>query len=273
MKKLITLLALSLLFSALQAQTANSSVESRTKDTISQNPPVSVEDAGGVNDNTGFVATIAGWYTDHLNYGTVSLLMGLESSFIPFPSEIVVPPAAWSACDEDSALHTTGSNWLNIALVILFATLGAIVGALINYYLAFFLGRPIIYWFADTKVGHLLLLSGEKVKKAESYFVEHGNSSTFIGRLVPVIRQLISIPAGLAKMPILPFVGYTALGATIWNIILAIVGYILHGQADLIKKYINEISWVLLVVGAVFIIYLIYKGVKKRKQKNQNPEA
>lgn len=259
MKKLLSLLAIILATSLLQANTTDTCPQAN--DSVTQiSQPASSSDAG-------FVQRVSGWYCDHLNYGTVTMLMALESSFIPFPSEIVVPPAAWSACDEGSPVHATDSNLLNIILLVIFATMGAIVGALINYYLSYFLGRPIVYWFADSKVGHLFLLSGEKIKKAEDYFVEHGNSSTFIGRLVPGIRQLISIPAGLAKMPILPFIGFTALGAVVWNIILAIVGYVLHGQADLIQQYIDEISWGLLGLGILFVGYLIYKGVKSKKQK------
>lgn len=258
MKKILSLLAIILATSLLQANTSD------TCKTVNDSVPQISKPAS--EEGAGFVQRVSGWYCDHLSYGTVTLLMAVESSFIPFPSEIVVPPAAWAACDEGSAIHATDSTLLNIVLLVIFATLGVIVGALINYYLAYFLGRPIVYWFVDTKVGHLLLLSGEKVKKAEEYFVEHGNSSTFIGRLVPGIRQLISIPAGLAKMPLLPFIGFTALGAIVWNIILAIVGYVLHGQADLIQQYINEISWVLLGLGILFVGYLIYKGIKKKKK-------
>ncbi|MDL2296596.1 DedA family protein [Bacteroidales bacterium OttesenSCG-928-B11] len=204
---------------------------------------------------------------DNLNYGTVTLLMTIESSFIPFPSEVVVPPAAYAACNpENTSLYTTDSKFINISLVVLFATLGAIVGALINYFLALFLGRPIIYWFADSKLGHLLLLNGEKIKKAEDYFVAHGNISTFIGRLVPGIRQLISVPAGLAKMKITPFILFTMLGAGIWNIILAVLGFVAHGQRDLIDKYSHELSWVLLGLAALLACYLIFKAIKKRRK-------
>lgn len=240
-------------------------------DSVQQNlsKPASATDAGFVvpAKDTGLTDRVVYWYYDHLNYGAITLLMGIESSFIPFPSEVVVPPAAWKACDEESSIHPTHHKWLNIVIVVLFATLGALIGALINYYLSFFLGRPIVYWFADSKVGRLLLLSKEKIVKAEHYFVEHGNSSTFIGRFVPGIRQLISIPAGLAKMPILPFIGYTALGAGIWNAILAIIGYVLHGNKALIEEYYVYIKWGLLLVGVLFVAYLIYKGVKKKKEK------
>lgn len=220
-----------------------------------------------------FVIRVVDWYNQHLNYVTVTLLMTIESSFIPFPSEVVVPPAAYQACNPDNAtLYVTESPFVNIVLVVLIATLGALIGAYINYFLSRFLGRPIVYWFADSKLGHLLLLNSEKVKKAEDYFIEHGNSSTFIGRLVPGIRQLISIPAGLAKMNIGAFTLYTILGSGSWNIILAILGYVAHGQQDLINQYSHELSYILLGLGVLFIIYLVYKGLKKKKQRG-NEEA
>ena len=208
---------------------------------------------------------LVGTYLDNLNYGTITLFMTIESSFIPFPSEIVVPPAAYGACDPDNPhLYLTENKWINMSVVVLFATLGAILGALINYFLALFLGRPIVYWFVETRLGKMFLLSKEGVIKAENYFVKNGNISTFIGRLIPGIRQLISIPAGLAKMKMLPFLVYTTLGAFIWNCILAVVGYVAHGQQDLIKKYAHELSIILLGLGVLFVIYLIYKGIRKK---------
>jgi len=225
-------------------------VKANTTDTIPNKTPSTVDN-------------ITSWYMDNMNYGTITLLMAVESSFIPFPSEVVVPPAAYKASQDNSDL--------NIFLVVLFATIGAIIGALINYYLSLWLGRPIIHKFADSKFGRMCLLSSEKVQKAEDYFVKHGRSSTFVGRLVPGIRQLISIPAGLAKMKLLTFVLYTTLGAIIWNIVLALLGYIAHGQSALIEQYSSELSYVLLVLGAIFVIYLVYSGfIKKRTKKNAN---
>ncbi|MCL2098530.1 MAG: DedA family protein [Bacteroidales bacterium] len=201
---------------------------------------------------------VAAWYMDNMNYGTIALLMTVESSFIPFPSEVVVPPAAYKACQDDSDL--------NLILIVIFATIGAIIGALINYYLALWLGRPIIHKFADSKLGRMCLLSSDKVQKAEDYFVKHGKVSTFIGRLIPGIRQLISIPAGLSKMPLMPFLLYTTLGAGVWNIILAIIGYLAHGQASLIDKYSRELAVIALILGVLFVLYLVYSGfIKKRK--------
>lgn len=215
-------------------------------------------------DTTEKVSTIGqviAWYNDNLNYGSITLLMAIESSFIPFPSEVIIPPAAYKALEEDSNL--------NIFLVVLFGTLGALIGALINYLLAMWLGRPIIYKFAESKLGRLCLLSKEKVENAENYFIKHGKASTFVGRLVPAVRQLISIPAGLAKMRLHIFLLFTFFGAGIWNIVLAFLGYLAKGQEDMIAKYSSELSYVLLGVGILFVAYLIYNGFKKKTNKKQ----
>ena len=220
---------------------------------------------------------VISWYNNHLNYGTVTLLMTIESSFIPFPSEVIVPPAAYQACNsENEALYVTSSKFVNVLLIILFATLGALIGALINYVLALWLGRPIIYWFADSKVGHMLLLDSAKVQKAEDYFREHGNVSTLVGRFIPAIRQLISIPAGLAKMHIGKFILFTSIGAACWNTVLAILGYVAHGQKDLIDKYNHELTVALLALFGIGIVYVIIKWIvsaRKRKNAASNEEA
>lgn len=207
---------------------------------------------------------IIDWYNAHLNYGTITLLMAVESSFIPFPSELVVPPAAYKALQPDSGL--------NIVLIVLFASIGAMIGAFINYYLAKFLGRPIIYKFADSRLGHFLLLDVQKVQKAEDYFREHGVISTFVGRLITVIRQLISIPAGIAGMKVLPFAIFTFLGATIWNCVLAFLGYLAHGQKDIIEKYNSELGIALLAFGVLFIGYMVWNAVKPNKKKGDNKQ-
>ena len=204
-----------------------------------------------------YVDIIADWYDNNMNYGTITALMAIESSFIPFPSEVVVPPAAAVSAREDSNL--------NFFLIILFATLGAIIGALVNYYLSLSLGRTIIYRFADSRLGRLCLLSSEKIQQAEDYFNRKGSIATFVGRLIPGIRQLISIPAGLARMPILPFIGFTALGAGIWNIVLALIGYIVGDNMDLINKYSHEIGYIILVLIALIAIYYIIKKLIKKK--------
>ena len=209
-------------------------------------------------DSLSIIQQVEQWYDANMNYTNITILMTIESSFIPFPSEIVIPPAAYVASKPESDL--------NIFLVVLFGTLGAIIGALINYYLALWLGRPIIYKFADSKLGHLCLLSSDKIKKAEDYFNDHGKVSTFIGRLVPGIRQLISIPAGLAKMNLGSFILYTTLGAGIWNCILAFIGYLAHGQADLINKYSHELSVIVLALVGLAAIWFIAKALIKRKK-------
>ena len=213
------------------------------------------------------IERVENWYAANMNYATITTLMAVESSFIPFPSEVVVPPAAYVAGKEESTLHVTDNYILNVLLIVLFGTIGAILGAIINYFLAMWLGRPIIYAFADSKVGHLCLLSSEKVKKAEDYFNDHGKVSTFVGRLIPGIRQLISIPAGLSKMNFGQFLLYTFLGASIWNIILALLGYIAHGQMDLIHEYSHELSIAIMALLAVAVIYFIAKAIIKRYQK------
>ena len=204
------------------------------------------------------------WCLDHLNYWTIILLMTIESSFIPFPSEVVVPPAAYKAAVGDS---------MNVYLVVLCATLGADLGALINYFLAKWLGRPIVYKFANSRFGHMCLIDEAKVQHAEEYFDKHGALSTFIGRLIPAVRQLISIPAGLAKMKLGTFLLYTTLGAGIWNSILAAIGYYLstvpgiETEEQLLAKvteYSHELGYIFIGIGAFVVGYLIYKGMKKK---------
>lgn len=215
------------------------------------------------------IETITAWYSAHMNYASITALMAIESSFIPFPSEVVIPPAVYVAASPESALCVTGNYLLDVLLIVLFGTLGAMLGAIINYGLSVWLGRIIIYKFADSRLGHLCLLSSEKVQKAEAYFNEHGKVSTFVGRLIPGIRQLISIPAGLAKMHFGQFLLYTFLGAFIWNSILALLGYVAHGQADLINQYSHELSVAILVLLGVVVVYFVAKkiiqSVKKRK--------
>jgi membrane protein DedA with SNARE-associated domain len=178
--------------------------------------------------------------------------MGIESTFLPLPSEVVIPFAAYKAAQGD----------LNVFLVVIFGTLGALSGSMINYTLAYYLGRPLVYRFAESRLGKLFLLSKEKVIHAETFFIRNGKTSTFIGRLVPGIRHLISIPAGLANMNLRDFVLYTFVGAGIWNIILAIIGYYLYEIREKIFPYIGHI---LLGLGVVFVIYLILKNRKSRK--------
>ena len=204
--------------------------------------------------------TFIQWCLDHLNYWTITLLMAIESSFIPFPSEVVVPPAAYKAAG--------GNSELNVYLVVLFATIGANIGALINYFLAYFVGRPIVYKFANSRFGHMCLIDEDKVKHAEAYFEKHGALSTFIGRLIPAVRQLISIPAGLAKMKLTTFLLYTTLGAGIWNAILASIGFYLQSIVpedqlmETVSQYSHELGYIFIGIGILIVGYLIYKGRK-----------
>ena len=202
---------------------------------------------------------------EHLNYWTVTLFMAIESSFIPFPSEAVVPPAAWKAA-------VTGE--MNVYMVVVFATIGAIIGALVNYYLALWLGRPIVYRFANSSFGHMCLIDEAKVKYAEEYFDKHGAVSTFVGRLVPAVRQLISIPAGLARMGMPRFLLFTTLGAGVWNAILAALGYYIsmipgmdseEAVMSAVKEHSSVIGYVFFALAAVALAYLAYKGLKKGK--------
>lgn len=200
-----------------------------------------------------FFQTLFDWYMANLNYFSVALLMAIESTFIPLPSEVVIPFAAYKA----------GQGDLNVFLVIIAGTIGALCGSLINYTLSYYLGRPIVYKFAGSRVGKFFLLSEEKIVHAEEYFLRNGKTSTFIGRLIPGIRHLISIPAGLAKMKLRDFMLYTFVGAGLWNIILAIVGYYLYEVRDQIFPYMKEILYSL---GAIFVIYLVYQAWKNRKK-------
>ena len=204
------------------------------------------------------------WYSAHMSYASITALMAVESSFIPFPSEVVIPPAAFVAGQPESVLCVTGNYLLDVLFIVLFGTLGAMIGAIINYGLSVWLGRLIIYKFADSKLGHLCLLSSEKIQKAEAYFREKGNVSTFIGRFIPGIRQLISIPAGLSRMHFGAFLWWTFLGAFIWNCILAAIGYVAAGQMDRIKEYSHELSVAILILLGLAIVYFVVKRLVKR---------
>ena len=207
-----------------------------------------------------FILNITNGALDNLNYGWIILFMAIESSFIPFPSEVVMIPAAYMAAE-------TGD--MSIPMIILCGTIGALLGALVNYALAYYLGRPIVYAFANSRFGHMCLIDAEKVQKAENYFDRRGALSTLIGRMIPAIRQLISIPAGLAKMHLVPFIIYTCLGAGLWNSILVTIGYAFHSTVrkqvliDNIAHYSHIIGYAAIIIVALGISYLIYKGLKK----------
>ena len=203
---------------------------------------------------------------DQLSYLNVFLLMTIESTFIPFPSEVVLPPAAYHA-------HATGEQ--NVFLLIIVATLGADMGATINYFLAFYLGRPIVYAFANSKWGHRCLLNEEKVRRSEKFFDDHGVVATLTGRLVPVIRQLISIPAGLAKMNFLKFILYTTIGAGLWNCVLAAIGWYLQTIVpedklmEKVDEYSEHIKVFILAAIAVAVAYFIIRKYILKKNGTQ----
>jgi membrane protein DedA with SNARE-associated domain len=200
---------------------------------------------------------------DNLNYGTILFLMMLESTVIPVPSELVVSPAAYYAA----------GGHLNVFLIILFATIGADLGATINYVVAYYVGRPVIYRFAESKLGKLCLLNQKKVEQSEEYFNNHGVAATLTGRLIPGIRHLISIPAGLAKMNYWKFLLYTTLGAGAWNCILAALGWYLHSvvPADQLNEKIEEygeyIKFAIMGIVVLVLLYFIIKYSLKRVKK------
>lgn len=207
------------------------------------------------------------WYKNNMTYWVIILLMAIESSIIPLPSEVVVPPAAYFALQDGSDL--------NVFMVIVMATIGATLGAIINYALSMVIGRPIIYGFADSKVGHMFMLNSEKLEKAEAYFQKKGSISIFLGRLLPAVRHLISIPAGLAKMNFMKFSVFTLLGAAIWNIVLAAFGYLLYLAVpnenqlfDALEHYNSYIKIAGYGLIALIVLYIIYKVYKSRKQKS-----
>ena len=206
----------------------------------------------------GFISTLL----SQLNYGAIFLLMLLESTVIPVPSELVVAPAAY---------HAAGGN-LNIWLVILFATTGAACGASINYWAGSYLGRPLIYKFANSKFGHLCLLNQEKVEKSEKYFYNHGIVATLTGRLIPGIRHLISIPAGLAKMNYWTFLLYTTIGAGVWHAILALLGYYLHSfvpEEQLNNKILEYGEYIKITIIGLVILAILYYSLKWLIKRNK----
>lgn len=207
------------------------------------------------------------WLKDHMSYAALVLLMAIESSIVPLPSEVVVPPAAYFALQHNSNLSFT--------LVILASTVGAFLGSVINYGLSALLGRPIIYAFADSRVGHLLRLSSEKLNHAEDFFQRKGSASIFVGRLLPVVRHLISIPAGLSQMNFARFSLYTFLGAGLWNVVLAALGWLLYLAVPDDNLFFDELehySHYLKIAGfallALVAAYLLYKYFRKNMSTN-----
>lgn len=217
------------------------------------------------------VQDLYNWYRDHMGYGTITLLMAIESSIIPLPSEVVVPPAAYFALQPGSEL--------DLLWVIVTATVGAVLGAVINYGLSMLIGRPVIYAFADSRWGRMLMLSGEKLDHAEAYFRRKGSLSIFLGRLLPAVRHLISIPAGLSRMHLGKFTLYTTLGATLWNVCLAAMGYLLYlavpDPTSLFER-MQEYNHVVKLAGysilALLVAYIAYKYYHNRKPSTSSQQ-
>lgn len=208
------------------------------------------------------------WFSSlmgNLNYWTVFLLMYIEGTVIPVPSELIVSPAAYHAA----------AGHLDVTLVIIFATLGAVLGSATNYVAAYYLGRPIVYRFANSKLGHLCLLNQEKIEKSEKYFNDHGVIATLTGRLLPGIRQVISVPAGLAKMKFWKFILYTTIGAGIWNCVLAALGWYLHSIVpeeqlnDKILEYNDHIKVVILSLFGLMVAYFVIKHFLNKRKQNK----
>jgi membrane protein DedA with SNARE-associated domain len=185
-----------------------------------------------------------------MGYWGIVFLMALESSFVPFPSEVVVPPAGYLAAQ----------GKMNIYFVVLSGVAGSVIGALVNYFIAVYMGRGLL-----KKYGKYLFLNEEKFAKVDGFFLKHGEVTTFTGRLIPVIRQYISFPAGLAGMNIPKFCFYTGLGAGIWVVVLAWVGFFIGNNPELMHSKLKTISILLLVFVAVIIVCYFYFQKKRKK--------
>ena len=183
-----------------------------------------------------------------MGYLGIFLLMAMESSVIPIPSEIIMPPAGY-------LVH---QGKMDMSLVILSGTLGSLLGAYVNYFTARFLGRPLL-----RKYGHYVLITDEHFDRVERFFLSHGEISTFIGRLLPVIRHLISLPAGLAGMSHVKFSIYTLSGALIWVSVLTWLGYFLGHNETLIQQYSHQIVMVILAVSLILVA--LYVLLHRRK--------
>jgi membrane protein DedA with SNARE-associated domain len=189
-------------------------------------------------------------YIGDMGYLGIFLLMFLESTFFPFPSEIIMIPAGYLAYKGE----------MNLYIIILVGILGSVAGALLNYYLAMIFGRKFIL-----KYGKYFFIKEETLDKLESFFAKHGEISTFTGRLIPGIRQLISLPAGLARMHIAKFSFYTALGAGIWVIVLVAVGYLVGSNEELISEYLKSATLIALVSVVLITIFYIVRNRRRRE--------
>lgn len=200
------------------------------------------------------IHTLTQWLLDTIGamgYPGIFLLMAMESSIIPVPSELVMPPAGYLA-------H---QGKMNMAAAILCGTAGSLIGAYVNYFVSHYLGRPLIL-----KYGRYVLIPPDKFERVERFFLRHGEISTFIGRLLPVIRHLISIPAGVAGMNHLKFTLYTLLGAGIWCTILTLIGYAIGENQQLIMQYSHRaLLWVVLFCAVLVALYIWRQRVHRSK--------
>ncbi len=196
------------------------------------------------------IATTIVSYIGDMGYWGIFLLMFLESTFFPFPSEIIMIPAGYLAYQGE----------MNLYLVIFVGILGSLGGALLNYYLAMIFGRKFIL-----KYGKYFFIKEKTLSKLDSFFVKHGEISTFTGRLIPGIRQLISLPAGLAQMNVAKFSFYTGIGAGIWVIVLVLVGYVVGSNEALISEYLKSATLIALVSVLLITIFYVVRN-KRRKE-------
>lgn len=194
-------------------------------------------------------------FTSNFGYWGVFLLMVVESSFVPFPSELVIPPAAYLAYQGE----------MQLILVVIFGILGSLVGAILNYFLAMWLGRPLVYALTEKKWAKIFLISSKKVEKAESYFLKYGGVSTFLGRLLPAVRQLISLPAGFSRYNFGRFVFFTTIGAGFWVIVLAVLGYYFGANQEIIMAYSSEIGLYSMVFVILVVVFLYFTGRFRKK--------
>jgi len=199
------------------------------------------------------LAELTQWLVDTvlgLGYAGIFLLMAVESSFVPFPSEVVLIPAGYLVSKAE----------MHIGPVMLMAVLGSLTGALLNYYLARWLGMPLL-----RRYGRYVFVSEAALEKLERFFALHGHVSTFSGRLIPGIRQLISIPAGLARMKLAPFLCYTALGAGLWSLVLVLLGYFVGRNEALLHAYLKEITAGVTLSVVLLLVTYFYRFRKKRQ--------
>ncbi|MBQ6772994.1 MAG: DedA family protein [Synergistaceae bacterium] len=199
------------------------------------------------------LSSLTAWLVDtigRMGYTGIISLMFLESSFFPFPSEVVMPPAGYLAWKGE----------MSLALVLLSGIAGSLLGALFNYWIAVKLGRPFLI-----KYGKYFFVSEESINKADEFFSRHGHISTFVCRLLPGIRQYISLPAGIARMPMKSFLLFTTLGAGIWVTVLTFAGYLLGEHQDLLKEYLHVIT--IACISIAVAVTLIYLFIVKRKNR------